>query len=162
VFHFFKYCLFISCWIFNLISCFIFYFIYLPLPLYFPPLVLLYSRYGLSLPTPPLPLGSTLLAVITLIPTPREPSQLVSTLPVDFVSGLDSWPLKIGPIRCPETSVNNYHTTPRNNLQERRRRKPEIKVQNKWFETKTHVAHAPPAGLAASNSSPSVHFVRLS
>jgi hypothetical protein len=27
---------------------------------------------------------------------------------------LDSWPLKMGPIRCPETSVNNYHTTSRN------------------------------------------------
>ena len=26
----------------------------------------------------------------------------------------DSWPLKMGPIRCPETSVNNYETTPRN------------------------------------------------
>jgi hypothetical protein len=27
---------------------------------------------------------------------------------------LDSWPLKMGPIRYAETSVNNYHTTPRN------------------------------------------------
>jgi hypothetical protein len=27
----------------------------------------------------------------------------------------DSWPVRMGPVRCPETSVNNYHTTPRNN-----------------------------------------------
>ena len=32
----------------------------------------------------------------------------------------DSWPVKMGPIRCPETSVNNYHTTPRNIPEERR------------------------------------------
>jgi hypothetical protein len=32
----------------------------------------------------------------------------------------DSWPVKMGPIRCPKTSVNNYHTTPRNNPEERR------------------------------------------
>jgi hypothetical protein len=31
----------------------------------------------------------------------------------------DSWPLKMGPIRCPETSVNNYHTTLRNITEER-------------------------------------------
>ena len=31
-----------------------------------------------------------------------------------------SWPFKMGPIRCPETSVNNYHTTPRNIPEERR------------------------------------------
>ena len=28
---------------------------------------------------------------------------------------LDSWPLKIGPIGCPETSVRNYHYSLRNN-----------------------------------------------
>ena len=27
----------------------------------------------------------------------------------------ESWPVRMGPIRCPETSVNNYHTTPCNN-----------------------------------------------
>jgi hypothetical protein len=32
----------------------------------------------------------------------------------------DSWPLKVGPIRCPETSVNSYHTTPRNIPKNRR------------------------------------------
>jgi hypothetical protein len=32
----------------------------------------------------------------------------------------DCWPVKMGPIRCPETSVNNYHTTPRNISEERR------------------------------------------
>jgi hypothetical protein len=28
--------------------------------------------------------------------------------------------VKMGPTRCPETSVNNYHTTPRNIPEERR------------------------------------------
>ena len=32
----------------------------------------------------------------------------------------ESWPLKMGPIRCPETSVNSYHTMPRNIPEERR------------------------------------------
>jgi hypothetical protein len=32
---------------------------------------------------------------------------------------LDSWPLKMGPIRCPEMSVRNYHYSPRNNTDER-------------------------------------------
>jgi hypothetical protein len=39
--------------------------------------------------------------------------------------------MKMGPIRCPETSVNNYHTTPCNYPEDHRflstsRRKPEI------------------------------------
>jgi len=32
---------------------------------------------------------------------------------------LDSWPLKMGPIVCPETSVRNYHYLLRNNPEER-------------------------------------------
>jgi hypothetical protein len=32
----------------------------------------------------------------------------------------DSWPVQMGPIRCPETSVNNYQTTPRNTPEDRR------------------------------------------
>jgi hypothetical protein len=32
---------------------------------------------------------------------------------------LDSWPLKMGPIGCPETSVRNYHYSLRNNSEER-------------------------------------------
>jgi hypothetical protein len=32
----------------------------------------------------------------------------------------DSWPVKMGPIICPETSVNNYHTVPCNIPEERR------------------------------------------
>jgi hypothetical protein len=39
---------------------------------------------------------------------------------VRFLSGLGSWPLKMGPIRCPETSVKNDHTTPRNIPEERK------------------------------------------
>jgi hypothetical protein len=34
--------------------------------------------------------------------------------------GKDSWPVKMGPIHCPETSVNNYFTTPHNIPEERR------------------------------------------
>jgi hypothetical protein len=30
------------------------------------------------------------------------------------------WPLKMVPIHCPETSVDDYHTTPRNTPEERR------------------------------------------
>jgi hypothetical protein len=37
-----------------------------------------------------------------------------------FLSNSDSWPVKMGPIRCPETSVNSYHTTPCNIPEERR------------------------------------------
>jgi hypothetical protein len=33
---------------------------------------------------------------------------------------LTSWPLKMGPICCPETSVQNYHSTVRNIPEERR------------------------------------------
>jgi len=34
-----------------------------------------------------------------------------------------SWPLKMGPIGCPETSVRNYHYTLRNIPEERRSEK---------------------------------------
>jgi hypothetical protein len=37
----------------------------------------------------------------------------------DFFSWT-SLPVKMGPIRCPETSVNNYHTTLCNIAEERR------------------------------------------
>ena len=35
-----------------------------------------------------------------------------------------SWPLKMGPIGCPETSVRNYHYSLRNNSEER--------ISNSW------------------------------
>jgi hypothetical protein len=35
-------------------------------------------------------------------------------------SYLDSWPVKMGPIRCPKTSVNNYHSTQLNIPEQRR------------------------------------------
>jgi hypothetical protein len=54
-------------------------------------------------------------------PVLLEPNPVVKrVLPVNlrhgasFIFSSDSWPLKMWPIRCPETSVNNYHTTPRN------------------------------------------------
>jgi hypothetical protein len=37
-----------------------------------------------------------------------------------MISLADFWDITMGPIRCPETSVNNYHTTPRNISEERR------------------------------------------
>jgi hypothetical protein len=52
---------------------------------------------------------------------PRTPSPTHSTLRlVGFLFLLDSWPLKMGSICCPETSVDNYHTTPRNIPEKRR------------------------------------------
>jgi hypothetical protein len=38
----------------------------------------------------------------------------VSCVPTFRENVSDSWPLKMGPLRCPETSVNKYHTMPRN------------------------------------------------
>jgi hypothetical protein len=35
-------------------------------------------------------------------------------------SPITSWPLKMGPIRCPETSVKDYHSTLRNTPEEHR------------------------------------------
>jgi hypothetical protein len=37
-----------------------------------------------------------------------------------FYSSWTSWPLKMGPISCPETSVNEYHSTLRYTPEERR------------------------------------------
>ena len=37
-----------------------------------------------------------------------------------FLSCLDSWPLKMGPIGCPETSVRNCHFTLRDSPEQRR------------------------------------------
>jgi hypothetical protein len=66
--------------------------------------------------------GSTLLAVITR--TDCYPARLSVNLRYRFLafflSYSESWPVKMEPIRCPETSVNNYHTRPRNIPEERR------------------------------------------
>jgi hypothetical protein len=117
---------------------FYFYFIYLSLFSYFPPLLLLYSIYvfpsvfsDCTLGTPKflhvvsihlsLTLGSTLLAVITL--TDYHPARTFPYRIYVMVAGFffsDSWPFKMRPIRCPETSENNYHMTPRNIPQQRR------------------------------------------
>jgi hypothetical protein len=40
------------------------------------------------------------------------------------IRGPRVWPVKMGPIRCPETSVNNYHTTPPNIPEDRRSQPP--------------------------------------
>jgi hypothetical protein len=39
---------------------------------------------------------------------------------IGFLSYSESWPVRMEPIRCPETSVNNYHTTPCNNPEDHR------------------------------------------
>jgi hypothetical protein len=46
--------------------------------------------------------------------TVTYPALLPSFLVTGFLSFLEYWPMKMGPTRCPETSVNNYHTTPCN------------------------------------------------
>jgi hypothetical protein len=77
-----------------------------------------YRRFETPLSHP----GFTLLAVITLTdcyPT-RTFQNLRYRLLAFFLSYWDSWPVKMRPTRCPETSVNNYNTTPRNIPEERR------------------------------------------
>jgi hypothetical protein len=99
----------------------LFYFTYLALPLNFPPFLLLYSIYVFSSSTPPLHLVQPYwLLPCLLFPTPRKASQLLFTLQDWFLSGSDSRPFKMGWILCPETSINNYYTTPRNIREERR------------------------------------------
>ena len=52
---------------------------------------------------------------------PRRTFQnLCYSLLAFFLSYSDFWPVKMGPIRCHEKSVNNYYTTLRNTLEERR------------------------------------------
>jgi hypothetical protein len=46
---------------------------------------------------------------------------------------LGYWPWKMGPICRPETSVNNYHTTPRNNPEECRSIIKAIKLKMRWI-----------------------------
>ena len=47
----------------------------------------------------------------------------------------DTWPVKMGPIRYPETSVNNHHTTPRNIPEER------ISQSICWLDPVQHWQH---------------------
>jgi hypothetical protein len=49
-------------------------------------------------------------------------------------------PVKMGPIRCPETSVNNYHTTPRNIPEERNLRIVFFSVVNCLSSTDTEMS----------------------
>jgi hypothetical protein len=59
--------------------------------------------------------------MLTHYQSPRAPSRIETTLRLaSCLFFLELWPLKMGPIRCPETSVNNYHTTPRNIPEESR------------------------------------------
>jgi hypothetical protein len=55
-----------------------------------------------------------LLYVVLHFSHDRSNSSSQSFFSTTFQSYSDSWPVKLGPIRCPETSVNNYHTKPRN------------------------------------------------
>jgi hypothetical protein len=54
---------------------------------------------------------------VNCLPTFRDN---VSVPLASFLSYSDSLPVKMGSIRCPETSVNSCHTTPRNIPEERR------------------------------------------
>ena len=67
-----------------------------------------------------LPFATTLLAVTTLLGAYHcRQFSLYEPRIGDTGIFLDSWPLKIGPIGCPETSVWNYHYSLRNNPEER-------------------------------------------
>jgi hypothetical protein len=48
------------------------------------------------------------------------PAALSRIYVIGFLSYSDSWPVRMGPIRCPKTLLNNYHTTPRNTPEDRR------------------------------------------
>jgi hypothetical protein len=48
------------------------------------------------------------------------PTVLARIYVIGFLSQSDSWPVRMGLTRCPETSVNYYHTRPRNNPEDRR------------------------------------------
>ena len=70
--------------------------------------------------------------IVTLYPPPLSsywllshrtfphPAILSSFFVTGFLSYLESLPVKMGPIRCPETSVHNYHPTPCNNPEDHR------------------------------------------
>jgi hypothetical protein len=58
------------------------------------------------------PLSSYWLSSHHTFPYPAVLSRFFVT---GFLSYSESWPVRMGPIRCSETSVNNYHTTPCNN-----------------------------------------------
>ena len=45
--------------------------------------------------------------------------QSINTLPLPIFRGQDSWPLKMRPIGCPETSLRNYICSMRHNPEER-------------------------------------------
>jgi hypothetical protein len=54
------------------------------------------------------------------LPTFRNKVSVPSSRVQSPFSYSDSWPVKMGPILCPETLVSNYHMTPRNIPEERR------------------------------------------
>jgi hypothetical protein len=97
---------------------------------HFPLKLLLHSRH-ISPIIPTLPLGCTRpycdlvstpvssywLSSHHTFPYPAVPSSFYVT---GFLSYSESSPVKMGPIRCPETSVNNYHTTTCNNSEDHR------------------------------------------
>jgi hypothetical protein len=106
-------------------------FIYLALALYFLSLLLLCSIYVFPTVLAVCILGTpssyTWFASTPLSPywlsshhTFCYPAVLSRICVVGFLSRLDSWPVRMGPIRCPETSINNYHTRPRNTPEDRR------------------------------------------
>jgi hypothetical protein len=74
------------------------------------PIFLTPPQYSILWPciqTPPPTVSSYWLLSHRTVP---YPDMLPSFLVIGFLSFLESWPVKMGPTRCPETSVNNYHT----------------------------------------------------
>ena len=65
------------------------------------------------------------------------PLWIIVTTTTRFVTAVfDSWPLKTGPIGCPETSVRNYHNTLRNSPEER---SSNILAAEAWIQEKCYL-----------------------
>jgi hypothetical protein len=67
------------------------------------------------------------------------------------------WPLKMGPIRCPETSVKNYHSTLRNTPEERKSQSWLVSssfqvMEHRWNETDREKAKCSRKNLSQSHS----------
>jgi hypothetical protein len=65
-------------------------------------------------------LGYHAASSVNALPTFRDNVSVPYSRGKNGFSSWTSWPLKTGPIGCPETSVQNYHSTLRNIPEERR------------------------------------------
>jgi hypothetical protein len=79
---------------------------------------------------------STLLPVIPRQSPPPQPTNTfayINCLPFYLLSFWTSWPLKIEAIFCPETSVKNRHSAPRNILDDCKCHAYELPIYNLFF-----------------------------